>query len=177
MSVDDLAPQMDNDRWPTEPEEDYVRRISGALPNLPADVIGQWLYEHWDDADNYRHVLGGWARLSVALESAPTAEMQGTHLGNDHYIRGVQPFFENGGDDERYRRIKTFFQEHGTWPRPVIFLHNDPPSSTCSDPTCWGRPLHLVQGHHRMAAFLLYRETGRPLAERHKFWLLRLSDA
>lgn len=152
-----------------EPFTAYAPRAHILLPAFPAEVLEQWVYHHYDDAQRTYGWLD-WRQWRFEEQCWPT----------ERILTQVQPAEERLihswayqlTHDRGFQRswLGARLIEDGTWPVAPIVLDNHlglcPPR---------GKPLHryhLVEGHHRLAYLhaLHEHETWSPQAE-HRIWL------
>ena len=170
-SSEPIRPYRDEDGT-LEPFSEYRHRVHELLPNVPSDVIEQWLYEHWSGVSaRYGHLDLAALHFDLVAWSNDCLPTEG--IGNDSYVDSLTGVaLRDPTSYDRLRRIDSFFDEHGTWPRPVIFLENSRGQHTDSKNPWFGQPYHLLEGHHRLACFRARREGALHLADEHDVWLM-----
>ena len=151
---------------------DYRDRVHELLPNIPDDVLEQWVYEHRGGiAGKYSY----WdlTALQFDLVSWSTDSIPTEHIGNESYIRELtNQASQEPIKNPRLQRLDSYFAEHRTWPRPVLFLENTDGQHTIRGNPWYGQPYHLVEGHHRLACLIARRGRSSYLAEEHEVWVV-----
>jgi hypothetical protein len=166
--LESFAPRTSPSGAQTETEQEYIARVGPALPNLPEDVLGQWLYDHW------RFAISRYSELHLATLTVEMIELNvdavpSTSIGNDSFVHSLaNGVYSRDHLPPRADRVRQHFLEHGTWPRPPIFLANESPDERSA--SWWGTPLHLVEGHNRLGCLLRFRSDGRSLRPSHAAW-------
>jgi hypothetical protein len=168
-----LRPLLDAAEFPAESPDEYVARVGPLLPNMPADVLQQWFYEHWIQFEADYGWLG-FTSLTFELAELATDQVPEADFGHEELLVSRTGFFERKSPfTPRMERVWRYMSEHGTWPRPVIVLENSRGSVPFPFGGGHGRPYHLIEGHNRVSCFRAFRRQGRHLAARHHMWLVR----
>ena len=149
--------------------ESYANRVSPLLPNFPEDVLRQWFFEHeqapedteWLDHDN----------LTFRRVSMGTEEIPGVDSAFDNYLVDRVPRLANLLESPRIKRIHDYFLEHGTWPRPVIFLKIEREGMKTPREVDLAYPFQLIEGHKRMIVFHALKNSGT-LKDEHEIWII-----
>jgi hypothetical protein len=154
-----------------ESSEEYAARVKAVVPNMPDDVIDQWFYSHPTAIDSWT-----WLRLSsvwFTLEEWATADVPALDR-EDGSVHTYRYHLDRTGPSPRMSRLIDYFAENQTWPRCPIMLENFGGQHVRPDGWKCRVPYQLLEGHHRLAVFSLYRDRGE-LAERHRIWVGRQS--
>ena len=171
MDLKELCPKMNDSGAVVEPFESYCARVQPLLPNFPRDALEQWFHNH-------PAAIEEWAWLDYRSCKFVEAFIAGADINNLDFsgtlvetLIGTDANLYNRvcGDPPRMRRIKDYFREHGTWPRPVIFLCSLGPNDNQPEGFAFRKPLHLVEGHWRVAAYFLLKN-GTELKDAHRIW-------
>jgi hypothetical protein len=154
---------------PDETSAEYVGRISRLLPNFPPDVLDQWCYRHQNQVHNWDQL--DFPSLCFTEISISTVDIATFNLGS----RGERVVKHNADVYRRhtqlpvsYRELKSYFNEHGTWPRPIIVLK----SEEFNLGELAGIPYTLIEGHRRTALLRVRFEQQLFLCEHHKVWVI-----
>lgn len=141
----------------------YRERVSEQLPEMPHDVIDQWLYEH-------PHGMGTWDGLDLSLVRFSLEEWKISQMQPfETSVKSYRKSMEQSDRPLRTQNIVRYFEEHRSWPRPPILLENRGQIGLRwqSDD-----PYLLVQGHHRLAVFFHFRDHNL-LNDKHPVWVAR----
>jgi hypothetical protein len=145
--------------------ESYRRRVSRLLPNVPVEPLRDWLHQHYEGiADDW-----GWLpmeRLRFAIESWDTTtilrDVAVTHP------KSVESWYWSFRCRRNYQEtsLGRFMIAHATWPtRPLILR------VPASERPAHILPLHLMEGHHRVAYLRALRDDSRwRAADWHEVW-------
>lgn len=140
----------------------------------PADVVGQFLYDHADNESFLNdYGLVDLSHVSWDVEVVPTLDLchmptgasDGDCIGEyaedpDHWIRVRS--------DGIHKGVSQMWEEHGTWKRWPILIDR-----TLLDPSQSG--LQVVEGRTRVGILRGRHRNGAFVAERHLAWVGRLS--
>ena len=171
MSNPHYRPLRDSDGEVIEPETVYVGRVSSLLSNFPPDVLGQWFYDHHQQfEDDYGWL--GFERLSFRLAYWRTDEIPTHDFGHDELLRDRVGYFRDVDEkSQRHDRLWRYTCERGTWPRPIIVLHNPDGRLHFPNGLALGAPFHLLEGHNRVAALSAAAGAGVALTDAHAVWM------
>ncbi|MBA1250204.1 MULTISPECIES: hypothetical protein [Pseudomonas] len=169
-NVDEFQPRLDRYDQYLESPESYFKRIQHLIPGLDCDVVDQWLYEHWQQHEQFRWL--NFKQIYSTRETWTLTEILESGLQDHPVIQQYKDFYANGGYSPRLRRIATFFELNRTWPKAPIILENLSGKLTLPNYMALERPFHLLEGHHRFAVFSTYAERGQ-LAPNHDVWIIR----
>lgn len=158
-----------------EPVDAYMVRAKAALPDMPEDVIDQWLLNHPQVIDE---TVWGWldlASLQFTLEEWDARDIPAVDQDENNAVHTYRYYLDRRKPADlshRMRRLVEYFEEHGTWPRSPIFLDNL--QGQHASPFGWAcsMPYQLLEGHHRMAVFSLFRDQHR-IQDTHRIWVAR----
>lgn len=156
--------RIENETW-----EAYHDRVSLLLPNFPIDVLEQWFYEH-ERAPQDNDFLD-YPKLRFTQASFATEDVPGLDCAFDDFLRIDVPRFDDLKTTPRIQRIHEYFIEHGTWPRPVIFLRNHEDNMVTPRGIKIASPFQLIEGHKRMTVFHAIKNSAR-LEDEHKVWII-----
>ena len=156
---------------PGETEQAFIERMrSSLLPNLPTNVLSQWLYRHREHALysslGYENLLfeehpEEWYTEDVPLETCGAFEA----------IQSYAAWYDQHVETMNYEWLCKYMTEHGTWPEPIIMLDNrDGIRLEAEAGSEAGRPYHLLEGHRRLGFFLALKRR-HALAATHKVWV------
>lgn len=170
--IETIRPARDRIDNLIESADEYVARVSRLIPHFPSEVIRQWLYEH-------QSVISDWQWLKfrslrfVALE-LNTQSLRLVSLAGNQIVQQYRDKYLLGEITDRTAKIAAHFEGHGTWPvAPIMFHTRGGSQNSVVQPGGWRfpRPLHLVEGHHRLAVW--YALAGsRPLNDTHRAWIM-----
>ena len=166
-----LAPLHYRDERLKETQQEYLGRMADVVPNIPPDVLEQWLFRHW------RGFESNWSWLDLSqvsfrqeVWSTERVFRQIDSLCMD-LILGLSERLKSN----RYVQsswLGHFMLEEGTWPNPIIVLQN---TDNLRNP--YGkilRPFNLLEGHHRLAYFIAMKQLShQALQHEHTVWLAR----
>lgn len=158
--------QMDEYR---ESKDEYFLRIKKILPNFPKEVLIQWLYEHWNDIDNFSWLE--FPKLNFESVEWPIRRIEESGIHCHETIKAYLYRFQNGTESKRMISIDNHFQSNGTWPVAPLLLKNVNGTAKYPNGLSCEEPYHPVEGHHRLAIFLAYRNMPF-IKENHKIWLI-----
>lgn len=165
-----LRPYLDHAEHPIESDADYAARIQNLLPQFPSDVLGQWFFDHWQQAAEWTQWLD-YNVLEFSLQEWPTASIPLNDFGYEELLSGHLNRLTHGDlVTPRDERIIEYFVVHGTWPRPVIVLDSAQPMRA-RPPWMGSGRYYLLEGHHRVAVFRFALANGWKLQATHKLWL------
>jgi hypothetical protein len=152
---------------PVEPRETYFARMRAVLPNVPTEVLGQWLYEHWSDVGRYDWL--DFPTLQFNRETWTTTQILESGIDQHPLIGLYKRHFEEGVKVKRSSRIASFMRTHRTWPVPPILVANEHSRLKWPDGAPFLSPFHPIEGQHRIAVFLSFAHSGR-VAPTHVVW-------
>jgi hypothetical protein len=167
-----LEPMFDDEGKVIEDIELYCKRTRDLLPNLPNQVIKQWLYEHPESWSRY-----SWLIFSILHFDLTEVEWNTLNLDcfkNEPYVQLHLARLIENRSDERAKIIKTYFSRTGTWPVPPIVLSNHDGKIKYPDGMECSRPYHLIEGRHRFAV-LFYLDSIAFNYGPHKIWLASMN--
>ncbi|MHB0929331.1 MAG: hypothetical protein ACYC3W_10620 [Candidatus Nanopelagicales bacterium] len=159
--------------YANESKESYVSRIASLAPNIPKDILIQWLYDHYDcvkqryswlDISTMEYNIEVWSKEEIYNNIKP--------WNGDAVESWKKQFIENSYYDPN--RLITYMKTNNTWPVPPIILDNDR-YLTMPNGDEIGR-FGLIEGHHRYAYFKgLYLSKPNDLLNEHKLWVLKVT--
>lgn len=156
-----------NDRL-LENEQAYATRMAPKLPHFPADVLGQWFYDHWMQIGDYSWL--DYKALRFKQVHWTTEQVPKDRFGHEELLSSRVQYFRNTTPlPERFSRLLLYMERNGTWPRPIIVL--DTQSELPERPAWLARgPYHLLEGHNRVAGlrYLMGRFAIQPS---HAVWI------
>jgi hypothetical protein len=167
--LDEIAPRAE-EAWP-DGQDVFLRRITPLLSNVPRDVIDQWIHQHWKD---FRRQ---WAWLAVRAISFTLDRWSSVRIANEVRATEHDHIERLGAQEEGWGNLRDnhcacqFMQRNGTWPRPIIVLHNSRGLMFPGTRQPLHEPTHLLEGHRRLACFLGMWRRSLPLAEDHEIWV------
>jgi hypothetical protein len=143
--------------------------MAAILPHFPADVLGQWFFDHWMqiednawlDLPSLRFAKVGWATSDIPLENFGHEELLANRL---RYCERQEHL------PDRFSRLLHYMASSGTWPRPIVVLDTETPLTERPQWLSPGR-YHLLEGHNRVAAFRYLRKSLH-LQPLHLVWLV-----
>lgn len=157
-----------------EDESRYAARMADVLPHFPADVLGQWFYDHWMQIGDNSWL--DYPSLRFELVEWSLNDIPRDNFGHEELLQSRARYFIEENDlPERFRRLLEYITANGTWPRPIIVL--DTTTSLVERPV-WltdGR-YHLLEGHNRVAGLRLLGQSVNLLPS-HKVWLVTRASA
>ena len=160
-----------------ESKETFDARVRvSVFPNFPVGMAGDWFYSHttggWQHAVDYQLWRREIVELTVLRENLPLADCQDQLAGNIRlYMKDEQR------RSDRLLDVYNYLLTHGTWPVPPTFA--DLTSPLIFPLHCYnafkqgGSPWRLLEGHHRVGCFWFAKESGIPLKEEHRIWMVR----
>lgn len=131
-----------------ETPEQYYRRIKAYLPNIPHEVVSQWLYDHyscvkqrysWLDLGSIRFTSERWKTEDILSKVTAWNE-----IAVENWKKAL---LTNQGFQSS--RLGCYMISKGTWPVPPIIFNNttDIRMPDGSEIAKW----ELIEGHHRLA--------------------------
>ncbi|HBH87552.1 MAG TPA: hypothetical protein DDY17_08140 [Syntrophaceae bacterium] len=160
MSDLPLEPVFNYETYELEDKNKYLDRTLRLLPNFPKDVITQWFYDHPQQVHDHEWLE--YKKLKFELITLGTDQIPVTDLGNTGAVEAYRyNYFVIGNTSSRREKLESYFQEHGTWPVPPIFLKNKDGNLKYPFGFPCGKPLHLLEGHNRMAFFIEYKSLNK----------------
>lgn len=159
-----------------EPVDAYIARARSALPDMPEDVIDQWLYSHPQVIDDWDWL--NLASLHFTLEEWVTSDVPALERekGAVHTYRCNLNRLGPCERSNRMSRLIEYFAAYHTWPRYPIMLENLEGEHVRPDRWRCREPHQLLEGHHRFAVFSLFRDQDI-LCDKHHIWVARKSTS
>jgi hypothetical protein len=158
------------DSWEKETWEDYCSRL--ALPQDEAlrQFYRQVVYDHFDHFnDYYTNFEMDDYRISIRNMTASEAESQIRFFGNREMRMWCWQYDEFERKNQNYLVFRLML-ENGTPPFPPILIDS---SKLKHDDHVYGKPLHLIEGTHRVSYLIRMLERGLVLPNSvHSFVLL-----
>lgn len=169
MSKSIYAPLYSEQKLEKESHAAYIRRIQPLLPRFPEDILIQWFYDHdqqiknheWLNYPSLRFDKNKWSTDKIPTENYGNAK--GVKINMEHHFKGSRNIYTD--------RLVSYFEHYGTWPVPPIFLPNPDGNIKYPDGYQCGMPYHLIEGHHRMAFFFIFKEKNK-LASVHDVYII-----
>jgi hypothetical protein len=167
-----IRPHIDDDTDEREPIRTYCRRIHSLVPNFPTSCTVQWLYRHFESiADRYKWL--DFDHLVFEKEWWPTDRIVNEVRALDESIPASRRTILWSDKYGRKTHLEAFMIKRGTWPRPIMILHNVGIPRRMAK--CLPSPFHLLEGHRR--AGYLHGLADRGLAKpQHCVWLISWSN-
>lgn len=163
-----------------EPLEDYLARVKELAPQYPDCILKQWFHRHWDCVRSDWAWIGlPWLRFHREFWSTDRI-YSNLSYSNKKNVDSWSAQFRN---DRRLREsyLGEFMLEHGTWPVPIIIVHNNA-GLTMPNGIPLTSPYDLLEGHHRLSYLrAMYEDGHNGLHQEHALWisepdLKRVSD-
>ena len=148
----------------------YAARMqAGILSNWPTEVLKEWLHRHAGHIERYAPLK--FERMRFRRESWPDQRVPGREAFLD------PTFYEDCSDflhraQSRNGWLADYMATHGTWNTPIVLLESEERLSIRED-LLTRQPLHLLEGHNRLAYLEGLREQGRAASE-HTVWIVNL---
>lgn len=168
-----VRPFHDEDKYQTEPFEQYKERIAHLLPNWPECPLREWLHRHYQDAV-YAY---GWLRFNTMTFERVT--WNSSKIYNEVQTPKLQMLEGQGlqilnNPESRRSTLQRLFLARRTWPAPIIVLEN-PMALVAPYGMPLGQPYHLLEGHLRLGYFRnLYQTQPNSIQDEHDVWLVRV---
>jgi hypothetical protein len=177
-----LVPGKDEDH--REDKQQYIGRITSEFPNIPADVLDQWIYPHhfneeirllygWMDYEKVVFTLAEWgddqiASIKVYSDFRPYVEM------TTRKVRSALP--DKLRSIELREEVVRSWAERGTWRTPIIVLDSKDVAGAPKGVEI-NRPYQLVEGHTRLGWFNAFRsvqgrDSKNTFTKTHRLWLM-----
>lgn len=155
--------------------EDYMARVKPVLPEMPEDVVCQWLFSHPQVIDDWDWL--DFSSLSFTLEDWSISQIPAVDKDKNCPVHTYRYNLDRNKPESgkgRMGRLVEYFEDNQTWPRSPIFLENA--EGQYAPPGGWemSHPYQLLEGHHRLAVFSLFRDENR-LCDKHQIWVARKS--
>jgi hypothetical protein len=155
----------------------YLNRINTSFPQMPNDVLGQWIYQHqrnpeiiklygWIDYSKAQFKLVKWSTEKILKIKTYSEFSQHTETYK-HFKSGES--LEQIGGSEIDRK---FWLENGTWRTPIIVLDTD--NIITPENVKLERPYQLVEGHTRLGWLMGFNNSTTPYKCKafHNVWLM-----
>lgn len=151
--------------------EDFYSRVAGVVPNVPVEILNDWIYRHYDDAVR----VFGWLELTQLQfqkqEWTTHQIVSQVRACNEKLVENWKVAYRDGGragQPFRQSKLGKFMRVQGTWPLAPLIMPN--PITPDNFGSQW--PL-LVEGHHRLAYLrALYESQEETLLSHHWVWLV-----
>jgi hypothetical protein len=153
-----------------EDESAYAARmLSGPLANWPEEVLVEWLHRHAFHMEDYGFL--GFEQFQFELVSWPLNQIPGeAAFRNGEFCKNFQNIEERAAHNER-DWLAHYMLRVGTWNTPIVLL--DSRTVESDDHRAKLRmPLHLLEGHRRLAFLQGLKRLGRAKPE-HSIWLVQ----
>ena len=152
----------------------YIERVSRFLSNFPAQIISQWLYDHFDsvlqrfswlDFSSLLFKIEPWNKDDIIAKIKPWNEMA-VESWTKLFISDL---------DFQMNPLCQYMKEKMTWPVPPIIFNN---SQKITEPDGSMIPAwQLVEGHHRFAYFRgLFISERLQMPQEHDLWIMSLYE-
>lgn len=161
-----ISPNDRNNPLKKESLDTFIPKVKSFLPNMPDDVIDQWVYE---------------AFSSFCNDEKWNIEYDRLHFQKNHMdikdilkIRDASQFYEMGIgyqiiDGSLESPLIQFMKKHGTWPRPIIVL--DTEKSVTDTKFKYLYPYQLLEGHLRLVYLRRMLDAGIYTNKVHNVWI------
>jgi hypothetical protein len=150
-------------------DQDLVR-MRPLLPSWPAEVLKEWLYEHYNQLGDYAYL--DFEALHFSRESWALDRIPGREAFRDAGFLDAFQDVEERAKEEYDDWLPQHMMASGTWHTPPIILENLDGAATAPDGERLGWPYHLLEGHRRLSFLHGLRRLGRALPQ-HDFWVVR----
>ena len=153
-----------------EPADAYAARMqAGILGHWPTEVLIEWFHRHAGNLEPYAPLR--FERMRFRRETWPNERVPGREAFLD------PTFCDNFSDtlnraQNRDDWLAVYMATHGTWNTPIVLLESKERISIGED-LLTREPLHLLEGHRRLAFLEALRERGRAASE-HVVWIANL---
>jgi hypothetical protein len=163
-------PHRDEDWRIVEDGSAYAERMrSGPLPNWPEEVLVEWLHRHASHLEDYAFLV--FEHLQFERVTWPTNLIPGAAAFRDErFCNNFQNVEERAAYNE-HDWLAHYMLRKGTWNTPIILFD----SSSVADGSYGAKlktPLHLLEGHRRLAFLQGLKRLGKAKPE-HTIWLVR----
>lgn len=157
---------------PEEEREAYAQYASHWLPNFPSEALFEWIGRH-----GYQS-LNTWGHLPLKELNFEEVAWGGTQLSA---IQTLHPEFSEVGPSSQgayhlHRKgdwLGQFIREKGTWPAPIIVLHNEIAHRGLMGDTI-PTGYVLIEGHKRLCRLLNQPEHMRQRS--HRCWVAKATQ-
>ena len=173
-AFEEYLPFLDDAGHVVEERSAHFQRVSRLLPNFPENVLGQWIYEHWNDVGRFDWI--NFPRLEFRTESWTTEQIKSCGAATHPFVELHRRHFETGEGGRRTNRIARYMQQHGTWPVPPLFVENQAGSIKYPDGGLFCKPFHPIEGQHRVGVFMSLAQSGK-LRSHHAIWRVSVQSA
>ena len=177
-----LAPGKDEEH--KEDKQQYINRIRLEFPNIPEDILEQWIYPyHFNDEIRFLYGWMNYEQVCFSLATWTNVQIESVKMysGFSRYVenttRKVLMALPNKLPAIELREeVIRSWTEYGTWRTPIIVLASKEIMGV-PEGVELRRPFQLVEGHTRLGWFNAFRAckvrgSPYPLAESHKLWLM-----
>lgn len=157
---------------PKEERDAYARYASHWLPNFPSEVLFEWIGRH-----GYQS-LNTWGHLGLKELTFEEVAWGGAQLSS---IQALHPDFTEVGPNSQGEYhlnrkgdwLGQFIRENGTWPAPIIVLHNEiAHRGLAGDAIPAGYV--LIEGHKRLCRLL--NQPAHMRQSRHRVWVAKTTQ-
>lgn len=137
---------------------------------IPTEVFSQWFEGHPRAADRWKWIHP--CNCTYELETWSIDQIVECRTGETKLMNWFRGKLKRDPISERFHSLVTYFDGHGTWPKPPLILSCDTLSGK-QFPKEWehGFPYVVVEGHHRLAVWLAYLSKAK-LKKEHSVWIV-----
>lgn len=173
-----LAPGKDEDH--KEDKQQYINRIRLEFPNIPEDILEQWIYpHHFNDEIRFLYGWMNYEQVRFSLATWTNAQIKSVKVYSDfrRYVENTTRKVLTALPSklpaiELREEVVHNWEEYGTWRTPIIVLASKDIMGV-PEGVELNRPFQLVEGHTRLGWFNAFRAckdrgSPYPLAESHK---------
>jgi len=153
---------------------DYIARITKEFPNIPVEVLRQWIYENHSDPIIQKNY--GWIdyhNVQFILETWSTEEI--FRVEECYDFEGVVENYQQTANDKNVMRGEDLksWKEAGTWRTPIVILKTD---NILNPPIVFKNPYQLIEGHTRLGRLKAFNEKDSlfKISRSHQLWLMQI---
>lgn len=155
----------------------YSLRITKEFPNIPPEVLQQWIYAHHSDSRMEKNY--GWIdynKVKFSLKAWPTKNVLKINECED-FAGAVESHAETAKSSniESFMRPEdlNYWKINGTWKTPIVVIET---KKIFYPHVRFKKPFQLIEGHTRLGRLKTFVNNSSKLAiaKIHKIWLMQI---
>jgi len=169
-------PLLDARGTPSEPVDDYVRRVrEGLLSAWPEEVVINWIYRHSNQVEDWSFLP--FERFTFELATWPVGSLPGREAFRDpRFFDSFSQRLDERATANKHDWLAHYMLQRGTWNTPPILLEHLEPQYQDDNGRMLRVPYQLLEGHRRLSFAGYLRMTGLAKPQ-HQIWVVRSADA
>jgi hypothetical protein len=138
------------------------------LPHVPENVAEQWVHRHFTGSP---YAFLPLPQLRFARQTWSLQQLAEVTFGS-HWSWSSADTARLDRDRDRGMPLATLMHDAGTWPEPIVLLHN--PDGLKDDTGIPMGRFHIVEGHKRLTYLRCLAARGAP-RDRHDVWVATIA--